>query len=155
MQVDLLAERPELLLPLARAYEREWPEWYLAGGASAEADLRQRSNTGTLPLGLVAHVDGAPVGACALTREAGPIETELTPWLGGLWVHSEWRRKGIASAMVRRAASEARRLGYDRVYTLTVNAEGLMRRLGWREIDRANAEGQSWAILLRETADAD
>lgn len=155
MQVDLLATRPELLRPLARAYEREWPDWYLSGGASAEADLKQRSNADALPLGLVAHVGGAPVGACALTHKAGPIETELTPWLGGLWVDAEWRRQGIASAIVRRAAVEARRLGYERVYALTVNAEGLMRRLGWREIDRVDAEGQTWAILLRETADAD
>ena len=155
MRIDLLAERPELLRPLAREYEREWPDWYLAGKASAETDLRQRSNSDTLPLGLVAHVGGAPVGACALTREAGPIETELTPWLGGLWVDVGWRGKGIGSAMVRRAAAKARRLGYERVYTLTVNAESLMRRLGWREIDRVDAEGQTWAILLRETADAD
>jgi predicted N-acetyltransferase YhbS len=131
-EIRLLADRPDLVAPLADAYEREWPGWYCRGQASASADLQARVRREGLPLGLVALEDEVPVAACALVTTGGPIESTLLPWLGGLLVLPEWRRRGIASLLIDRAVIEARRQGHAMLYASTHHGAPLFHRLGWR-----------------------
>jgi GNAT superfamily N-acetyltransferase len=131
-EVHLLADRPDLVGALARAYEREWPGWYGRAGNSAVVDLTARLRRDGLPLGLVAIGAGISVGACALVTTAGPIETDELPWLGALWVDPAHRRRGIATLLIERAVVEAARQGYATLHATTRDAAALFHALGWR-----------------------
>jgi len=65
----------------------------------------------------------------------------LTPWLSSVYVPEAHRGKGIASALSRRAASEAGKLGFDRLYLFTPRSEALYARLGWSDrLQRRSAD---------------
>lgn len=141
-EVLLLADRPDLIGALAAAYEDEWPGWYGQPGNSAQADLAARLRRDELPLCLIAVEAGRAVGACALKTDGGPIETDLLPWLGALWVDPTFRRRGIATKLIERALVEAARLGFAQLHASTHEAMPLFHALGWhlREM-RELAEG--------------
>jgi N-acetylglutamate synthase-like GNAT family acetyltransferase len=75
------------------------------------------------------------------------IRPQLTPWLGGLLVVPEWRNRGVASLLMQRAVSEARRLQLPTLFLWTHSAEGLYRRLGWRPIERVDYCGKRIVIM--------
>ncbi len=111
----------------------------------SKANDRQR-----LPISLVATcgdqnalVGSANVVATTLTHK------HLTPWLSSVFVPSEQRGKGIASALTLAAASEARRLGFETIYLFTPRNEALYARLGWATFDRAMLGGISAAVMAR------
>ncbi|MGO4832443.1 GNAT family N-acetyltransferase [Rhizobiaceae sp. 2RAB30] len=147
LELALLADRPEAIEALARGYETEWPDWYGIGRTSAIGDLTERSRHMGLPLGVVALRRGRAVGTCALTAQSGPEPSSLTPWIGGLWVAPEARRRGVASALVAYATDKAWEQGFGAVHTLTAEAEEVFRRLGWETIAHRPIDGQDYRVL--------
>jgi GNAT superfamily N-acetyltransferase len=63
---------------------------------------------------------------------------DLTPWLCGVYVVPEHRRRGIASELVRHAMQVAKRLGVEALYLYaeTDAAEALYRSVGWQVLER-------------------
>lgn len=147
LELALLADRPEAIEALACGYETEWPDWYGMGRASAAGDLAERLRHTGLPLGVVAFCGGRAVGTCALTAQSGPEPSPLMPWIGGLWVAPDARRRGVASALVDYATDRAREQGFGAVHALTVEAEAVFRRLGWEAIALRPIDGQDYRVL--------
>jgi GNAT superfamily N-acetyltransferase len=106
------AEHPLGMETLVRAFEAEWPEWYLGGKADARSDLHARMQTGALPLALVALQDGEVAGTVTLAAHAIPLDRALTHAVIGLLVLPSWRGQGIAAALLHGAAREARSQGF-------------------------------------------
>ncbi|BCH28893.1 hypothetical protein MesoLjLc_08230 [Mesorhizobium sp. L-8-10] len=71
----------------------------------------------------------------------------LTPWVGGLWVAPDARRRGVASALVAYAAEKAREQRFRAVHALTAEAEVVFRRLGWEWIACRLIEVQDYRVL--------
>lgn len=92
---DLLIDHDGSFGALSDLMERQWPDWYNARGASARADLSERLSRHRLPLGIIAFCDGA--GTCALTVNSGGLVTERSPWIGGLVVEPDYRKRGMAT----------------------------------------------------------
>lgn len=128
----LLIDHDEVLSDLVDLFESEWADWYNPRGASARADLTERLKRNRLPLGIVAFVDRTLAGTCALTASSGGLVTERSPWIGGLLVEPKLRRQGVGLALVERAKTEARRLGFVRLHALTAEARALFEQAGWR-----------------------
>jgi GNAT superfamily N-acetyltransferase len=81
--------------------------------------------------GFVASWDAQPVGVCLLV----PTEIEpchrVTPWLAGLFVAPEFRKRGIATSLIDAVEEEAQRQGNDRIYLYTDESEMFYARRGW------------------------
>jgi GNAT superfamily N-acetyltransferase len=60
---------------------------------------------------LLAEVDGQPAGSCLFVREEIDPKHDLTPWLAALYVAPEFRKRDIASALVRAIEDHARDVG--------------------------------------------
>ena len=56
---------------------------------------------------------------------------KLSPWLAGVFVAPEHRRRGIGAALVERVVQEARALDIPRLYLYTPGGGTLYARLGW------------------------
>jgi GNAT superfamily N-acetyltransferase len=116
-----------------------------------ESRLREANDSGRLPIALVALttenmlIGSASILATTLTHK------HLTPWLSSVFVPSEHRGKGIASALSMRAIEEAARLGFDHLYLFTPRNESLYARLGWKTFEHAMHNGVPLAIMRRET----
>ncbi len=149
VQIALLSDHRALLNDLARAYEREWPQWYGVRG-DATADLRDRARASGLPLGLIALEEGAAVGAAALVARGTLSHPQLSPWVAGLWVEPACRRRGIGGMLIEAACAQARGQGYAGAYTSTVTAARLFTRQGWTKIDVGTTFGGETVEIFRK-----
>jgi GNAT superfamily N-acetyltransferase len=148
--IDYLANHPELAEELARFSWNEWPSIYEHRGqtfADALRKYQERTNVDSIPLALVAFAGGMLVGTVSLKDDDLDIRPEIKHWLGGLFVVPEWRGRGVASALMRHATEEARRLKVPRLFLWTSSAEGLYLKLGWQPVERTDYCGTRIVIM--------
>jgi predicted N-acetyltransferase YhbS len=153
MNLDYLGNHPELAEQLAKFSWTEWRDIYEARGdtfADAKRNYRERTNIDALPLALVALADEQLIGTVSLKHADLELRPELSPWLGGLCVVPEWRRRGVASLLVQRAVEEAARIGLPKLFLWTSSAEALYQKLEWCVVERVRYCGKWIVIMDRE-----
>jgi GNAT superfamily N-acetyltransferase len=99
---------------------------------------------------LLAEMDGRPAGSCLFVREEIDPKHDLTPWLAALYVDPQYRKQGIASALVRAIEQHARTVGCKQLYLYTVTAEPLYAKLGWIVRERFDWHGEKFVLMTRE-----
>ena len=65
-------------------------------------------NRDQLPIAWVAHANGQLLGTAALRVHDLEGREDLTPWLGGVFVGSQFRRRGIGAALCATVEEAAR-----------------------------------------------
>jgi len=133
VRIVALADRPDLVPGLARHFVAEWtPHYGPNGSGDAMADLTACRNRDTLPLALVAiGADGEALGTAALKQDSVGSRPGQGPWLAALLVIPQQRGRGVGTRLIAAIEDEARRLGFDALYTSTDAARDLLRRRGW------------------------
>lgn len=150
IKIDYLGNYPHLAENLARWSWAEWQPIYIERGQTFEHALKnyqERTNIDRLPLALVALHEGELIGTVSLKFHDLDTRPELDPWLGGVFVLPEWRGRGIASRLMRRAVSEAARLNLPKLYLWTSSAEGLYQKLGWQIVERSEYCGKNIVVM--------
>jgi predicted N-acetyltransferase YhbS len=66
---------------------------------------------------LVAKADGEPIGTCLLAESEIEPNHDVSPWLAGLFVVPEHRRKGAGAVLVRAIEHQARQRAFSRPST--------------------------------------
>jgi GNAT superfamily N-acetyltransferase len=148
MSIDYLADHPQFLRTLAEWQHGEWG--YLRPDDSVEARmarLRKFSERARIPLTVVAHENEELLGSASLIPHDMDTRMELTPWLAGVFVAPEHRRRGIGAALVRRIVAEAGRLRVPVLYLYTVHSEKLYASLGWSLQEHSTYREQNVAIM--------
>jgi GNAT superfamily N-acetyltransferase len=157
VRVVLLADHPELVRAVGRL---RWTEWgYDDPSPDAWVAVTEReAGRDTLPVTLVAiDVDGSAVGAVGLDDADDALtEQEVagrTPWLVGLVVGRDVRRRGLGRRLVGGLEDLARHRGDPRVWVVTGgDAAGFYRACGWIEVERrvTAREGLASEVLVRD-----
>ena len=98
---------------------------------------------------LLAEVDGQPAGSCLFVREEIDPKHDLRPWLAALYVAPEFRKRGIASALVGAIEQHARSVGCGELYLYTITAEPLYTKLGWTVRDRFDSNDEKFVLMAR------
>lgn len=148
MKIEYLADRPEFLRTLAEWQHGEWG--YLRPGDTVEARMTRLGGWGErdrIPLTVVAHDNGELLGSASLIAHDMDTRMELTPWLAGVFVAPEHRRRGIGAALVRRIMAEAGRLNVPVLYLYTVHSEKFYANLGWSLQEHTAYREQNIAIM--------
>lgn len=101
-------------------------------------------------IALIARAGGEPIGTCLLVPSEIDPNHAVSPWLAGLFVAPEHRRKGAGAILVRAIEAQARLRGFGRLYLYTDDAVDYYRRLGWDVVDRTNWKGFDTALMVRE-----
>ena len=91
-------------------------------------------NRDKLPIAWVAHANGQLLGTAALRVHDLEGREDLTPWLGGVFVGSHFRRRGIGAALCAAVEDEARSRGIQTLYLFTLDKQAWYSRLGWTAI---------------------
>ena len=151
MKIDYLADHREHIPQLAGWLHAQWG--YLHENDSVDrrvARLESRTTRGGVPVTFVA-VDGETLlGSASLVDDDLESRPELTPWLASVYVASEHRGRGVASALVRRVVDEARDSGVPRLYLWTTDQERLYARLGWTPVEHMKFEGEDIVVMAIE-----
>jgi N-acetylglutamate synthase-like GNAT family acetyltransferase len=139
MQIGYLADHKDFISTLANWHHQEWS--YLRPEESKEARIeRLRGCCGhkEIPTVVIAFTDGELLGSAMLVAHDMDTRTDLSPWLAGVFVAAEQRRRSIGGALVQRIIEEARGLGVQRLYLYTPGAEEFYARRGWSLVERTN-----------------
>src|SRR5215831_17184318 len=99
---------------------------------------------------LIAKADGEPIGTCLLAESEIEPNHDVSPWLAGLFVVPEHRRKGAGAVLVRAVEDQARQRGFPRLYLYTTDAVGFYARLGWSILDHTRWKGFDTALMVRD-----
>jgi GNAT superfamily N-acetyltransferase len=153
MKIELLADHPEYVEPVARWHHGEWA--YLRPGDTLEKRLvRLRADCGrqVIPITCVATEGGAVLGSAMLIAHDMDTHMEWTPWLAGVFVAQEKRGTGIGAALVRHAMRAAADLGIAVLYLYTPKAELFYTRLGWTVLERTFYRGTDVTVMSAAVA---
>ncbi|MCG9731992.1 GNAT family N-acetyltransferase [Shewanella sp. Isolate13] len=149
MKLLLLADNESALPQIAKWYSDEWG--YIGEGRSTrelELKLRDYLNHNTLPLIILAQDGNELLGAAQLRFHEMDIYPEREHWLGGVYVASEHRGKGIANVLVSAIIDKAKELGVNSINLQTEDLTGgLYRRLGWQAVEQVSYHGIKVLIM--------
>jgi GNAT superfamily N-acetyltransferase len=137
LTIEYLADRREFITTVAYWLHDEWG--YLRPNETVDdrvARVERASGHCQIPTTLVAVDVDEAVGCASLIEHDMFTRSELSPWLAGVFVPREHRRRGIGAALVGRVVTEARSLGVPRLYLYTPGTGALYLRLGWSVVER-------------------
>jgi N-acetylglutamate synthase-like GNAT family acetyltransferase len=126
--IDYLQHMPQLT---------EWmfQEWdVMLGQKTPEArikELNAHMNRDQLPIAWVAHANGRLLGSAALRVHDIEGHEHLTPWLGGVYIGPQFRRRGIGAALCTTVEEAARSRGVQTLYLFTLDKQAWYSRQGW------------------------
>ena len=132
VQISYLIEHPEYIPQLAQWLFEQWDT--ILGEKKPEArieKLKAHMNRDELPIAWVAHASGQLFGTAALRVHDLEGREDLTPWLGGVFVGSHFRRRGIGAALCATVEDEARSRKIETIYLFTLDKQAWYSRLGW------------------------
>ena len=136
-----LAQQPHLAAQTAALMTRIWPRHYGPDGeGDALADVQSRIAEDRAAI--MMH-DETVVGTVALDAKSFGSLGE-GPWLVGLCTASDYRGRGIATALSTWAMGSARQAGHPALFATTKEAAGIMKRLGWRRIRQVTDQSGTW-----------
>jgi len=152
MQLAYLADHQHLINELARLHFAEWS--YLRPEESLEertARLQSSCKKG-LPTVVIGLIGKDLCGSAMLVPQDLESCPGLAPWLAGVYVKPEYRRKGFASALVARIAQEAQALLFPHLYLYTPGSTQLYEHLGWSIHGPSSQHGTNVVVMVKDLA---
>jgi GNAT superfamily N-acetyltransferase len=133
VRISYLIDHPECIPQLAQWLFEQWDA--ILGEKTPEArikKLKAHMNRDELPIAWVAHANGQLLGTAALRVHDLEGREDLTPWLGGVFVGSQFRRRGVGAALCAAVEEAARLRGIQTLYLFTLDKQEWYLRLGWK-----------------------
>ncbi len=118
-------------------------------------DLQLLLRDDSFEIALVAEAGGEVVGTCLFVRNEIEPAHDVGPWLAGLVVDEMYRGQGIARRLVAAIECHASRVGCERLYLYTLDAESFYVSLGWEVVERYTQDGEAHVLMARELVGGD
>ena len=133
VRISYLVEHPEYIPLLAQWLFEQWDA--ILGEKTPETRIKKLNahmNRDQLPIAWVAHANGQLLGTAALRVHDLEGREDLTPWLGGVFVGSQFRRRGIGAALCTAVEEAARSLRVKTLYLFTLDKQEWYSGQDWR-----------------------
>ena len=132
VQISYLIDCPQYIAQLAQWLFEQWGS--ILGEKTLEARIKKLNahmNRDQLPIAWVAHANGQLLGTAALRMHDLEGREDLTPWLGGVFVGPQFRRRGIGEALCTTVEEAAQSRGVQTLYLFTLDKQEWYSRQGW------------------------
>ncbi len=90
-----------------------------------------------------------PVGTAGVVQGDLDTRPDLTPWLAGVFVRPEFRGRGYATALIRRAETFVAEASVSVLWLYTLTAEPFYARLGWQRMGVEQENGHDVVLMRR------
>src|SRR5437899_11847508 len=130
VRISYLIEHPEYIPQLAQWLFEQWDS--ILGEKTPETRIRKlqaHMNRDKLPIAWVAHANGQLLGTAALRVHDLEGREDLTPWRGGVFVGSNFRRRGIGAALCATVEDAAGSREIQTLYLFTLDKQAVYPRL--------------------------
>lgn len=150
VKIKLLADCQEHIPQLAALNYQELGRFWNPSASieRAEQNLVKHSNRDQMPLTFVVIHNEKPIGMASL-RENDGVRPDLVPWLGGLVVNPDYRGCGVGRGLIEAVKSQARLLGYDKLFLLAFDKTipNWYAKLGWKDIGVDQLNGYPVVVM--------
>jgi N-acetylglutamate synthase-like GNAT family acetyltransferase len=119
---------------------------------SRAEQLRARIGKESIPMTVVALDQEKPIGSACLVEQDLDLRPELTPWVASVFVHSDYRRKGVGTALMNRLESEAAKLGIKKLYLFTPDRVDFYTTLDWKIFGREKHRNNEVTLMEKAIA---
>lgn len=152
MKLALLSQYPEYAPRIAQWYFDEWvcqvPERTVE---DVLANISPKATESGLPVMVIAKEGSNLLGAAELKEREMDIYPEFIHWVGGVYVDSKFRGKGIGSALVCEVIRRAQPYGVETLYLQTENLSGGMyNRLGFKPVEKVTYKGRAVLVMAAQ-----
>ena len=148
MRIEYLAEHPDFIPTLARWQHREWACFHPGETLQDRIDqINNQIGSRQIPTTVAALEDSEVFGSASLVHNDLETRPDLSPWLAGVYVGSQYRRLGIGTALVTRIMLEAQELGASSLYLFTADQEKLYAGLGWKSFEQQMYHGYPIVLM--------
>nr|MBV6630604.1 GNAT family N-acetyltransferase [Oceanococcus sp. HetDA_MAG_MS8] len=146
-----LAEHPSLLEELAALQQAQWQYLNPQYGLEQRIEfLRCSCEQEHLPSTWIAlGPDESLLGAAMLVAHDMRDRPDLSPWLASVIVKPEFRRQGIASALIEWVEQAAWSQGVSQLYLYTDQQAGFYARRGWSIVESCDYSGVAVTIMAK------
>lgn len=151
--IDYLGNKPQFADELAELWTKEWvPNATKEDVQKKIAKFKGRLSTSRPPFILVAYHGDTLLGSAGLTDYDLEKRRDLSPWLFGVLVKSEFRGHAVATKLISEVKAKANSLGYGRIYLHTESAQRLYVKLGCLHLEHiTNDYNQKTDVYSLET----
>jgi GNAT superfamily N-acetyltransferase len=150
MILEYLADHLGRLREVATLHLGEWPDLELGNSIDTRQEtLATCCRRGEIPLGVIA-LDHDLCGFALLVEADFELRPNLSPWLAGVFVRPQHRKRGVGSALVTRIENEAKALAVNTIYFYTAHSESLYSRLGWVVTERCAHKSRNYAVMAKK-----
>lgn len=144
-----LRQAPEHASELAHWLHQERTRF---GGAGTEHEglaklTAECADNAQLPHTKIALANNDLIGSVTLTQFHGPLAHVGDAWLTNLWVHPDWRRRGVGSALCNGLFDLARAHHVTKLQLFTYDQSSYYRAMGWTEVRSAQIAGRSCTVM--------
>ena len=153
MRSEYLADHDELVPELANWHFAEWS--FLQPNETLEGRtlrLRRCCGRNEIPTVVIALLGNLLCGSGMLVAQDMDSRPNLTPWLAGLYVAPQYRRKGYGAKLIERIVQEAAALQAQALYLYTPNSEKYYFDRGWSVMERCKYRGTDVSVMSRSIA---
>ena len=150
MRISYLTDHPEFILPLAEGRFEHFRD--LLPDYTLEMHVRKleaHMNRDALPIAWVSHSNTEVFGTAALRPDDLEGREDLTPWLGGVYVLPQFRRRGIGTALCGTVERNATARGVHTLYLFTLDKQPWYGALGWAPFQPCTWRGQRGDIMVK------
>ena len=138
-EIVRLRERPELKEKAAAWFHEKWGVPLEAYRESMERCL---AGGGPVPQWYMAMAEGRIIGGLGVIENDFHDRKDLTPNVCAVYVEEDFRRRGVAGALLEEVCRDMEGLGISTLYLLTDHIS-FYERYGWEFFCMAQGEGES------------
>lgn len=148
IKIDYLGLHPKSIPIIARWHQNQWQAISPHLTTQLRIELyRSYRNSPSIPNCLLALKDDIVVGSASLVESDLETHLHLSPWLASVYVHSPYRRQGIASQLIQQCIENARQAGLNTLYLFTPDQLTFYQARGWRLIESSLYHGEHIDIM--------
>jgi N-acetylglutamate synthase-like GNAT family acetyltransferase len=151
LKIINLRSAPEHIPTIAEWHHAEWGYLNPGGTVGTRIEKMQRYLRGEAMPSMYICVEGDRVlGTAALVESDMDSHPELSPWLASVYVHADYRKRGIGALLVNKVVTVANTLGYSPLYLFTPDQEHFYKNLGWQFIAQESYRGGQATLMKIE-----
>jgi len=154
MKIAPLCDHLRFVDEIASLHYKEW--LHLSPNESIEdrrTALKSAAASEGIPSIYIAYKGSEFIGSAGLVAHDMESRSDISPWLAAVFVKKEWRKRGIATLLLKHCEFQASKAGVRTLYLFTEFAANMYAKNGWMHLEQREYKGVNVDIMHKNLND--